>query len=259
MEKSSQPSRRNFLKQASLLSAATISAPAIMGVISAPEETEAGDQFSFLFQGDSITDGNRSRDLDWNHVLGHGYAYLIAARLWYQFPSKRFQFYNRGISGNQVTDLVQRWEPDTLLVKPDLISILIGANDVLNAVNGNKNSTVSGFEKNYRALLTKTKLQLPAAELVICEPFMLPVGRMKEKWKDFKEEITGRQEVTKQLAEEFKTMYVPLQERFNQAAEKYPPDSYWLWDGIHPMPAGHELMALEWMKHAGEKLKFIAG
>jgi lysophospholipase L1-like esterase len=258
MEKSNRRSRRNFLKQASLLSVTTISTPVLLGTMSAPEETQGGDQFSFLFQGDSITDGNRSRDLDWNHVLGHGYAYLIAARLWYQFPPKRFQFYNRGISGNQVTDLVRRWEPDALSLKPNLISILIGVNDVLNAVDGNKNSTVSGFEKNYHALLTQTKQQLPDAEIVICEPFILPVGRVKEKWNDFKLEITGRQDVTKKLAEEFKTMYVPLQETFNQAAEKYPPDSYWLWDGIHPMPNGHELITLEWIRQVSKKLKFIA-
>jgi lysophospholipase L1-like esterase len=258
MEKSTQPSRRNFLKQASLLSATTISTPAFLDTMSASGEDASGEQFSFLFQGDSITDGNRSRDLDWNHVLGHGYAYLIAARLWYQFPPKRFQFYNRGISGNQVTDLVRRWQPDTLSLRPDLVSILIGVNDVLNAVNGNTDSTVSGFEKNYRALLQETKQQLPGTELVICEPFILPVGRVKEKWKDFKEEITGRQEVAKQLSVEFKTLYVPLQDRFNQAVEKYPPDSYWLWDGIHPMPNGHELIAQEWIRQVSTKLKFIA-
>jgi len=258
MEKSNQPSRRNFLKQASLLSATTFSTPALLDAMLASEEAAAGEQFSFLFQGDSITDGNRSRDPDWNHVLGHGYAYLIAARILYQFPPKRFQFYNRGISGNQVTDLVRRWQPDTLSLRPDLVSILIGVNDVLNAVNGNTESTVSGFEKNYRVLLLETKQQLPGTELVICEPFILPVGRVKEKWKDFKKEIVGRQEVAKQLSVEFKTLYVPLQDRFIQAAEKYPPDSYWFWDGIHPMPNGHELIAQEWIRQVGKKLKFIA-
>jgi lysophospholipase L1-like esterase len=258
MEKSIKPSRRNFLKQASLISATTITTPAILGAFPTPGKTGAGDQFSFLFQGDSITDGNRSRDLDWNHVLGHGYAYLIAARLWYQFPPKKFQFFNRGISGNQVTDLVRRWQPDTLSLKPDLISILIGVNDVLSAVNGNKNSTVSGFEKNYRALLEQAKQQLPSTEIVICEPFILPVGQVKENWNDFKLETTRRQELARQLAVEFKTIYVPLQDRFNEAAEKYPPYSYWLWDGIHPMPNGHELIAVEWIRQVRKKLKFIA-
>jgi lysophospholipase L1-like esterase len=258
MEKSNQSSRRNFLKQASILGATTISTPAILGAIPAPEATETGDHFSFLFQGDSITDGNRSRDMDWNHVLGHGYAYLIAARLWYQFPPKRFQFYNRGVSGNQLTDLARRWEPDALALKPDLVSILVGVNDVQNAVYGNKNSTVPDFEKNFRALLSRTKQQLPAVELVICEPFILPVGRVKEKWSDFYREISARQEVTKRMAEDYKAIYVPLQDRFNQETEKFPPAVYWSWDGIHPMPNGHELIAVEWIRQVSKKLKFIA-
>jgi lysophospholipase L1-like esterase len=98
---------------------------------------------------------------------------------------------------------------------------------------------------------------LPGVELVICESFILPVGKVKEKWNDFHHEISGRQNVTKRLAEEFNTIYVPLQDSFNKAAEKYPPGSYWLWDGIHPMPNGHELIALEWIKQVGKKIKFI--
>jgi hypothetical protein len=86
------PSRRIFLKQASLLSAATIAAPAIVQATQLPENNSGGEGFTFLFQGDSITDGNRSRNLDWNHVLGHGYAYLIAARLWYDHTDKGFHF-----------------------------------------------------------------------------------------------------------------------------------------------------------------------
>ena len=134
MEKSNESSRRNFLKQASFLSASAISAPAILNAWPLTPDAMAGEHFTFLFQGDSITDGNRTRDTDWNHVLGHGYAYLIAAKLWYQFPPKGFHFINRGVSGNQITDLNRRWQNDTLSLKPDLVSILIGANDTLNAV-----------------------------------------------------------------------------------------------------------------------------
>ena len=36
---------------------------------------------TFLFQGDSITDGNRGRNLDPNHIMGHGYAYSVASRI----------------------------------------------------------------------------------------------------------------------------------------------------------------------------------
>ena len=254
MERSS---RRNFIKQAAVLGAAAVAVPSALNAFPLPVDAEEGNNYTFLFQGDSITDGNRSRNMDWNHVLGHGYAYLIAARLWYQFPKKDFHFFNRGISGNTVADLTARWDTDTIAIKPDLLSILIGVNDTMHAVDGDKNFTTETYENGYRALLIQTKQQLPAIQLVICEPFILPVGKVKDRWNDFQREISVRQAIAKQLAGEFNAIYIPLQESFNKAAEKNPPAEYWMWDGIHPMPNGHELFAREWIKHVSKKLKFI--
>jgi lysophospholipase L1-like esterase len=257
MKNPKPPSRRRFIKQASFIGAAALTLPLSLRGYPFPVDENAGDNYIFLFQGDSITDGSRSRDMDWNHVLGHGYAYLIAARLWYEFPTKGFHFFNRGISGNTVTDLAARWDNDTIAIKPNLLSILVGVNDIMHTVYGDKNYTVASYEDGYRALLTRTKEQLPGIELVICEPFILPVGKVKERWDDFQREITQRQEITKKLAAEFGAIYVPLQESFNKAAEQYPPAGYWLWDGIHPMPNGHELFAREWIKQVSKKIKFI--
>ncbi|MDQ6762648.1 MAG: hypothetical protein M3015_08475 [Bacteroidota bacterium] len=64
------------------------------------EENSLKKNYTFLFQGDSITDGNRTRDNDWNHLMGHGYVYIIASKLWYEYPGKKFKIYNRGVSGN---------------------------------------------------------------------------------------------------------------------------------------------------------------
>jgi lysophospholipase L1-like esterase len=254
MPSSKVPSRRKFLQQASFLGAAVVAAPAMLTASPSAATGKVADGYTFLFQGDSITDGNRSRNLDWNHVLGHGYAYLIAARLWYDLPEKGYHFFNRGISGNKVTDLAQRWQDDTIAIKPDLLSILVGVNDVNAAISGDKNFTVASYEKDYRALLIQTQKQLPATQIVICEPFILPVGRVKDNWDKWQQEITGRQQVAKKLADEFGLIYVPLQDTFNQALKKAPAD-YWIWDGIHPMPGGHELMALEWIKVVNKKVR----
>jgi lysophospholipase L1-like esterase len=249
--------RRSFLKQASILSAAAVAAPLILKAADTPSpDDNDGANFTFLFQGDSITDGNRGRSLDWNHVLGHGYAYLIAARLWYDHTDKDFHFFNRGISGNKVTDLAARWQDDTIAIKPDLLSILVGANETLAAVQGSKDFTAESYETDYRALLTQTKQTLPQTTLVIMEPFILPVGRVKDNPDNFQREIASRQLAAKKLADEFDAIYVPLQETFNKALSKAPAD-YWIWDGIHPMPAGHELIAREWIKQVGKRLKFI--
>lgn len=117
-----QSGRRSFLKNFSLLGAA-----AILPKFKIEEEKKQHVKWPLgtkvLFQGDSITDGGRGRSFDWNHVLGQDYAYLIASRLWYDNIEKQLQFFNRGISGNRVTDLLNRWEKDTLELKPDILNI----------------------------------------------------------------------------------------------------------------------------------------
>jgi lysophospholipase L1-like esterase len=105
-------------------------------------------------------------------------------------------------------------------------------------------------------LLQQTKQQLPDVQLVLCEPFVLPVGKARDKWEVWSTEVKKRQEVVQHLSEEYNAILVPFQSAFDKALSKAPAD-YWIWDGIHPMPAGHELMAREWMHRVSKKLKFI--
>ncbi|WP_018614511.1 SGNH/GDSL hydrolase family protein [Segetibacter koreensis] len=250
--------RRCFLKNTAVLGAMAIAVPQLLQAnpYIRSDDNKEGNNFTFLFQGDSITDGNRSRNNDWNHVMGNGYQYIIASKLWYDFPKKGFHFFNRGISGNKVTDLTARWQQDTLELKPDLLSILIGINDTSAFINGDKNFSAEQYESGYRSLLQQTKQQLPNVQFVLCEPFILPVGKVKEKWDDYLREVEKRQQVVKKLSVEYKTAFVPFQSAFNGALSKAPAE-YWIWDGIHPMPAGHELMAIEWLKQVSKKLKFL--
>src|SRR4051794_13658930 len=174
--------RRNFIKNAVALGGFSALAPQ---VLFANRETQIADKddkgLTFLFQGDSITDGNRTRNNDWNHVMGHGYQYIIASKLWYDFPNKGLHFFNRGISGNKVTDLTARWQTDTLDIKPDVLSILIGIYDTSAFIKGDSNFSADQYENGYKALLEQTKQQLPNVQFVLCEPFILPVGQVKDK------------------------------------------------------------------------------
>jgi lysophospholipase L1-like esterase len=252
-------SRKDFLRTTAFSSAAALFAPEISAAaipsIKHTEKEKKG--YTFLFQGDSITDGNRTRNNDWNHVMGHGFAYLIASRLWFDHPGNAFQFFNRGISGNKITDLSARWQTDTLELKPDLINILAGINDTEAAVKGEKENTQQQFETDYRSLLERTKKELPEVQLVLCVPFVLPVGRVKEKWELYQNELVPRQEVVRRLAKEFNGLCIDFQENFNGALQKAPA-TYWIWDGVHPMPAGHELMARHWIREVHKKLRFIS-
>jgi lysophospholipase L1-like esterase len=90
---------------------------------------------------------------------------------------------------------------------------------------------------------------------VLCEPFILPLGQVKDAPERWQNEIAPRQAIVKELAATFDTAFIPLQKIFLSACKKAPAD-YWIWDGIHPMPAGHQLIAHEWIKTVKKQFKF---
>jgi lysophospholipase L1-like esterase len=195
-----------------------------------------------LFQGDSITDGNRGRSVDPNHILGHGYAFIIAARHGAAFPERKLDFYNRGVSGNTVLDLEKRWAKDTLALKPTLLSIMIGVNDQ------SRNVTLEAYEATYDKLLTDARAQNPKLKLVLLEPFVRHPG------KPVPEGIVARQAIVAKLAQKHGAALVRLQKLFDDAAAKTA-DDYWVWDTVHPTYRGHQLLADEWERVVREYWK----
>lgn len=209
-----------------------------------------------LFQGDSITDGNRGRDNDPNHIMGHGYAFSIASQLGADYPAKEFIFYNRGISGNTIVEMAERWDRDTLDLAPDLLSILIGVNDSSSVIGGwGVPVTVERYEEIYDRLLDHTREKYPDILFVLGEPFILKVGTVAHNWKAYHSDIENRQEVVRKMTKRYDGIFVGYQEMFEKASIDVPCE-YWMWDGIHPTVAGHELMAREWLKQVEKRLRF---
>ena len=199
-----------------------------------------------LFQGDSITDAGRKRDVqsEVNHqgALGNGYAFIAAADL-LAGQSADLKIFNRGNSGNKVFQLAERWKADCLDLQPRVLSILIGVNDIWHKLNGKYAGTVEIYETDYRALLKQTKAALPEVRLVICEPFVLRCGAINDSW--FPEFDTYRA-ASRKVATEFQAVFVPFQEMFD-AAVKLAPPQHWANDGVHPSPFGAALMAHFWI------------
>lgn len=197
-----------------------------------------------LFQGDSITDAGRNRESD--HNRGDGYATLVSARLGFEHPGK-YEFINRGISGNRVVDLVGRLKRDIVHLKPDVMSILIGVNDVWHEFEVQNGVDAELYEKLYDLLIEEVKRELPHLRIMIMEPFLLKGEATSEKWDEFRCEVELRAAAAKRVAEKHGLEFIPLQELFDAAREKAP-ESYWLIDGVHPSAMGHELIAREWIK-----------
>ena len=199
-----------------------------------------------VFFGDSITDMNRNRDVDGN-AFGYGVGYVnsVSGTLKYENPEK-YQIINRGIGGNRVVDLYARVKVDVWNQEPDLISILIGVNDVWHEIYGNNGVEIDRFERIYRMLIEDTKKRLPNVKFILCEPFVLKGSATEEKYEEFCE-VKKYAAVVKKLAEEYGAPFVALQEKFDEEAAKYGAEHY-LYDGVHPDVAGAKLIAEEWLK-----------
>ena len=197
-----------------------------------------------LFQGDSITDASRSREDD-KH-LGIGYPRFVSGELALDNPGE-YEFFNRGIGGNRIVDIYARIKKDLINLKPDVMSILIGINDVWHEVGEQNGVDAEKFFNVYSLIIEEVKSALPNIKIMIMEPFVLKARATEENWDYFETETAKRQEMAKKIAEKYNLKYIPLQDKFNEAA-KLAPNDYWLGDGVHPTYAGHELIKREWIK-----------
>ena len=206
---------------------------------------------TILFQGDSITDCGRASCGGAgfsNDGLGPGYPGLIAARLLCNRPEVSWKFINRGISGSRTVDLYARWKIDGINLKPDIITILVGINDTWHRYCGDNGVELERAERIYREILSWTLEQLPGVHFILMEPFALKTGTLSEE--DIRlQEVAARGRFVKKLAGEFRTGFIPCQELFDHALRRAPM-KHWLHDGVHPTPAGHQLLADAWLEAA---------
>jgi lysophospholipase L1-like esterase len=204
-----------------------------------------------LFQGDSITDADRQRDSGKaNHpaAMGHGYAYLAMCRWLAAHPSADYRVYNRGISGNRVADLLERWQVDAIDLEPTVLSILVGINDLWHKLDGGTSGTPALYAEQYDELLTRTRQRLPEVRLVVCEPFVLRTGTVDERWFP---EFDERRAVAEELAVRHGAVWVPFHRVFEARVAEGSAPAYWADDGVHPTPQGHHLMAEAWCRALG--------
>lgn len=199
-----------------------------------------------LFFGDSITDAGRKRRRSVVDLSKYGYGYVNNVVQQLSDSPEGYEFINRGISGNRVVDLYKRIERDCWNYSPDVLSILVGVNDVWLELIRKRGVKLDRFEQVYRTMLKETKERFPNIKLIILEPFMLK-GKATEKKFDEFSELYKYAAVVKRIAEEFGAKFIPLQDKFDKAAEKFGAQNC-LYDGVHPNAIGAKLIANAWIK-----------
>ncbi|MVN89632.1 SGNH/GDSL hydrolase family protein [Mucilaginibacter aquatilis] len=250
---SNQFNRRKFITGSTMAAVASLSIPDIVSAAvktdnNAPKKISLDNNDVILFQGDSITDAGRNRTNitpNTTGMFGNGYANLAAADLLLNNPGKNLQIWDRGISGNKVYQMAERWDADCLQIKPNVLSIMIGVNDFWHTLTNGYTGTIETYRTDYKKLLDRTKQALPDVKLIIGEPFaVLGVKSVTDKWYPKFDEYRA---VAKEIAQEYNAPFIPYQSVFNEAL-KQAPGSYWTGDGVHPSVAGAALMAKAWLK-----------
>lgn len=226
-----------------------------------------------LFSGDSITDGNRGRKMDCNHIMGHGYQFIVSAKLAYENSERRPRFVNKGYSGATMGKLLETWQEDVIDNAPTVLSILAGTNDGLfGFLNGLTVSQVGeNYEKNLLEAIKLTRKALPQTKIIVLEPFYFPISKDDLSYRYTPhiecEPDTGRPDrdetqeamdyksaaiqltrmAARRVAEEEADIFVPLYDLFAEKISKSKTE-YFMWDGTHPSVAGHMLIAEQWLK-----------
>lgn len=205
---------------------------------------------TILFQGDSITDAIRERTRD--EYRGSGYATMVTARLTHDHPGE-YRCLNRGVSGDRISNILNRMRCDIEQLKPDVMSLLIGVNDVWHEVAEGNGVPEERFERMLDLLLSELESSLPGMKMMLLEPFVLEGSATcstpdaPDRWRQFREGVPLRASAVKRMAEKHGCVFIPLQQRFSELGAQYG-NECWLMDGVHPTAAGHLMIADAWLE-----------
>jgi len=199
-------------------------------------------QVKLVFQGDSITDAGRDKRN--YHEMGKGYPKYASEQLTQALPDVSFEFINFGISGNRTCQLFDRLYEDAIAFDPDVISVLIGINDVWHRHGSHRIATTDEqIALNYRSILERIKRETHA-KIVMLSPYVLDA----EDKEPLREDLGTVLPIIRSLAKEFADVYIPLDELFAKAVKTQPEPRYYSADGVHPNANGAEFIGTHYAR-----------
>ena len=188
-----------------------------------------------IFQGDSITDAGRDRSDA--HLLGEGYPKYAAIELKKMLPEADIEFLNYGVSGDRSGELLSRIEKEGIEQKPDIISILIGINDVWHRHTDYGGTTDEKFRENFVSTLKKLR-EKTDAKIVILYPFLLDCDDKE----DVRAYLINLLPIVKEIAGEYADVCIPLDAIFEEAMKTQPKKLWFSDDGVHPNENGSKFI-----------------
>ena len=195
-----------------------------------------------LFQGDSITDAGRDRTDC--HDMGLGYPKYASGMIEDSFPDCEFEFINLGISGNRTENLLERLESDVININPDILSVLLGINDVWHRYSPQKvNTSDEQFEHNYNSVLSGIR-EKTNSKIIILSPFLLDAPEVQ----NMRGEVDRVINIVKKLADRYADVYVPLDDIFREAVLTQPKPRFYSDDGVHPNAEGACLIGEKYLE-----------
>jgi len=191
-------------------------------------------KIKILFQGDSITDAGRDRS-DAHNLAG--YSVYTAEKLKENLPEVEFEFINLGISGNRTSDLLDRFQSDFVDVKADIVTLLIGINDVWRRFDRNLYTSPEEFRERFFEIVKGIKDT--GAKLVVMEPFLLPSLNKRH----FRTDLALITDEIRDIAVEYADAYIPLDGILAKARMTVPAEQL-SEDGVHPAPAAQYIIGI---------------
>ena len=210
-------------------------------------------KMKILFQGDSITDAGRDKDVNEANIdLGGGYVNLIYEKLKVVNPD--IEVLNRGVYGNKTTDMYARWREDTLNIDFDILSILCGINDVGFERRLNTGNDLEKFEFVYDRMLYEVKKFNSGAEIILISPFLFKVRHNDDTggydiyndWELWDGDIRNEAAIVQSLAKKYGAVSIDAYNYFKKLCKENKPDMYSA-VGIHLNGNGSEALAKLWV------------
>ena len=199
-------------------------------------------KITLVFQGDSITDAGRDKRN--YHQMGNGYPKYASEALAKAFADVEIEFINQGIGGNRTSQLFDRLYTDAIAFEPDVISVLIGINDIWHRYGSGMIATTDAqIALNYRSILERLKRETDA-KIVMLSPYILDCEGKDAMREDLKTVLP----IIRGLADEFADAYIPLDELFDEALKTQPEPMFYSKDGVHPNENGARFIAEHYVK-----------